>query len=423
VALTDAEARAVAAVDAEQTVDLLLDLVRVPSETGTAAESELQQALAPRLAALGLDVDLWPIDVDVLRADPAFPGTEAPRSEAWGLVGTDPGAGAGDRPALVLCGHTDVVPPGDRAQWSGDPYLPRLEDGRVVGRGACDMKAGVAAMLSAVAALRTASIRLHRGLALHLVVGEEDGGLGAFATLARGHTGDACVIPEPTSGTLTTACAGALTFTLTVPGLAAHASRRYLGRSAVDAYLPIHRALADLERERNGSPDPLLAEYQVPYALSVGTVRAGDWSSTVPDRLVAEGRIGVALDEDPATARAQLEQTVAAAAAADRYLRDHPPTVAWSGGQFASGRLPAGHPLRDLVADAAQDVTGARPGERGAPYGSDLRLYAAAGIPTLHHGPGDVAQAHAPDEHVEVAQVLDAARTLAVTVLRACGTG
>ena len=419
--LTDVEARAVAALDEQVTVDLLLDLVRVPSVTGSAAESELQQALAPRLEALDLDVDLWPLDLDTLRATDGFPGTEAPRTEAWGLVGTRHGNEDEARPALVLCGHVDVVPPGDLVQWSGDPFEPRVVGGSVVGRGACDMKAGVAALIAAVTAIRAAGLRLRRGVALHLVVGEEDGGLGAFGTLARGHTGDACVIPEHTGGTLTTACAGALTFTLTVPGVAAHASQRYLGRSAVDAYLPIHRALADLERSRNGDADPLLAEYEIPYALSVGTVRAGDWASTVPDSLVAEGRLGVALDEDPADARAALEQTVAEAAATDPYLRDHAPTVAWTGGQFASGRLAPGHPLRDLVIGAVADTGSARPRERGAPYGSDLRLYAAAGIPTLHHGPGDVAQAHAPDERVAIAEVLAAARALVVTTLRACG--
>jgi len=113
---------------------------------------------------------------------------------------------------------------------------------------------------------------------------------------------------------------------------------------------------------------------------------------------------------------------VAETATRDPYLRDHPPTVSWTGGQFASGRLAPGHPLRDLVADAVVDTGGARPRERGAPYGSDLRLYTAAGIPTLHHGPGDVALAHAANESVAVHELLDVTRTLVLSVLRSCGT-
>jgi acetylornithine deacetylase len=96
--------------------------------------------------------------------------------------------------------------------------------------------------------------------------------------------------------------------------------------------------------------------------------------------------------------------------------------VSWSGGQFAGGQLPAEHPLRERVAEAHCDATGSpRPRERGAPYGSDLRLYAAEGIPTLHYGPGEVRLAHSPDESVEVSEVLDVARVLTLSLLRECG--
>jgi len=403
----------------------LAELVAVPSVTGSAAEGDAQQWTARHLAALGLDVDLWRLDLDTLRAHPDFPGTEAPRDEAWGLAGTLPGAEAG-APSLVLAGHVDVVPPGEPAGWQGhDPFVarPAVRGGQdvLVGRGTCDMKAGVVASLAAVRALRDAGVRLAGTLAVHSVVGEEDGGLGAFATLARGHRGDACVIGEPTSGRVVTACAGALTFRLEVPGRAAHGSSRYEGVSAVTAFETVHRALLRLERERCADPDPLLAGYELAYPLSVGTVRAGDWASTVPDLLVAEGRYGVRLGEPPARARAAFEEAVGAACAADPWLRDHPVRVTWWGGQFASGRLPAGHPLLPLVQGARAAVTGGPPPrEQGAPYGSDLRLYAAAGMPTLHLGPGDVRQAHTAGEYVPVAGIAAAASTLALTAMRWC---
>ncbi|MBT3165659.1 ArgE/DapE family deacylase [Streptomyces sp. Vc74B-19] len=419
--LTDDEAAALAAVDEAATARTLKELISVPSVTGSAAESELQHQLAGRLEWLGMDVDLWSMDLPALRADPGFPGTEAPREEAWGLVGTTPDGG--DGPTLILQGHVDVVPPGDLAAWDGDPYVPRVTGDVVHGRGACDMKAGLAAHLAALAAIRAAGIRLRGRVAAHFVVGEEDGGLGAFGTLRRGHGGDACVIAEPTAGTLITANAGALTFRIAVPGKAAHGSSREQGVSAVDAYLPLHRALAALEAERNRDPDPLLAEYPIPYGLSVGTLRAGDWASSVPDLLVAEGRFGVRLGEDPARARAALERCVAEACAADPWLRGHPATVTWPGGQFASGMLPEGHPLADAVAGAHTDATGGpAPRRRGATYGSDLRHYTGAGIPALQYGPGDIAVAHSEREHVSVREVVEAARTLVLTVLRTVGT-
>ncbi|SDJ20439.1 acetylornithine deacetylase [Lentzea albidocapillata subsp. violacea] len=413
--INDVEAAALAAVDEAAIGRLLLDLLAVPSVTGSAAESELQHVLAGHLERMDLDVDLWSMDLPGLRAHDDFPGGEAPRTEAWGLVGNT--RSHGDGPTLILQGHVDVVPPGDLAQWQGDPFRPRVEGDVVHARGACDMKAGVVAILAALAAIR--AVNATPRVSVHFVVSEEDGGLGAFGTLQRGHTGDACIITEPTGGALMIANGGALTFRIEVPGQATHGSTRYAGVSAIDAYLPIHAALARLEARRNAGADPLMSAYPVPYPLSVGTLQAGDWASSVPDLLVAEGRLGVALGEEPAQARAELEACVAEACESDPWLRAHPAVVTWPGGQFASGRLPAGHPLADLVGDAHADVTRrARPVEQGAPYGSDLRLYAGAGIPTLQYGPGDVRLAHGPQEQVRVSEVVTVTQALVLATLR-----
>jgi acetylornithine deacetylase len=102
-------------------------------------------------------------------------------------------------------------------------------------------------------------------------------------------------------------------------------------------------------------------------------------------------------------------------------LADHPARVSWPGGTFASGRLPHGHGLVEDVNRAAADVTGQRPDTRGAPYGSDLRLYAAAGVPTVQLGPGSVASAHTTDESVRLSEIVSFARTYAVLALRLCG--
>ena len=403
-------------------------LLSIPSVTGTAAEGDAQAWVARRLEGLGLDVDHWRMDgADLadLTARPGFPGTEAPRDEAWGVVATTPDA-AGEGPSLVLQGHVDVVPAGDPATWEGDPFTPRAArvDGRdvVVGRGACDMKGGLVSVLAALTAVRAAGVRTGGRVAVHSVVGEEDGGLGAFATLARGHGGDACVIPEPTARRVVTAAAGALTFRLEVRGRAVHGSSRAEGVSAFEAFLPVHAALLELERERCADPDPLMAGYRLAYPLSVGTIRSGDWASTVPDSLVAEGRYGVKLGEDPEQARAAFEAAVAATCERDPWLREHPVQVTWWGGQFGSGALPAGSGLLPLVQDCWADATGRpRPLPRGVPYGSDLRLYAAAGIPTLHLGPGDVRRAHTGGEFVPLDEVEEVAGALALAVMRYCG--
>jgi len=264
-------------------------------------------------------------------------------------------------------------------------------------------------------------VQLERPLAVHCVIGEEDGGLGAFATLRRGHRGEAAVITEPTGARIVTATAGALTFRIEVGGRSAHGSMRREGVSAFEAFLPIYEALRALEQERNRDPDPLF-ESDLPYALSVGLLNAGDWASNVPDKLTAEGRLGVQLDEDPRQARFALEDVVAEVSAKDPWLRENRPVVTWPGGQFASGRTDADHPLVEEVIASVRDTGGPTPALGAEVYGSDLRLYAGiGGIPTLHYGPGDIRVAHGPQEHVELDEVAQVARALVVLTLRRCG--
>ncbi|MGY1802706.1 ArgE/DapE family deacylase [Blastococcus sp. SYSU D00922] len=418
--LTDAEARVLDAVDERWTVERLAALVAVPSVGGTPAESEAQHLLAGWLGELGCDVDTWQIDLAEAATAADAPGQEVERTEAWGVVGTVPAAEDG-RPALVLAGHTDVVPPGDRALWDGDPFVPRIAGGDLHGRGACDMKAGVVSSLAAVAAVRSAGVRLVRPVALHAVVGEEDGGLGAWATIRRGHLGDVCVIPEPTAGAVVTASAGALTFRLEVEGHAAHAAMRDRGVSAVEKFALVHAALQQFEAERQKDADPRFGDAAFPYGLSIGRVRAGDWASSVPDRLVAEGRYGVRVGEPVPVAKAAFEERLAAICAADPWLAEHPVRLAWTGGAFASGQLPAGHDLLPAVQAVVADAGGGTPEERAVAAGTDMRLYAAAGVPTLHYGPGDLHLAHGPLEKVPVADVVTAARAFALLILRTCG--
>lgn len=380
----------------EQMFELLGELVRTPSLGGSHEEVAIQHTLAELLRREGLEVDLWPLDLPALAKDPDFPGVEVERQAAWGLVGRLPGQSGGR--SLMLNAHVDVVPPGDPGAWSvGSPFSGHIADGRLFGRGACDMKGGLVAAWWAIRAVRHAEIHLGGDLLFACVVGEEDGGLGTFGLLERGWRADACVVPEPTGLDLVPANAGALTFRLRVRGRATHASRRTEGESALEHFWPVWRALQDLERMRNAEVDPLMRRWPMPYGLSIGRVRCGDWASSVPDLLEAEGRFGVALDETPAAARRALEDALAAAREQDSWLADHPVEVEWWGGQFASGRLPAGSDLLERVRGAHLAAGGEEPAVWGAPYGSDLRLLTGiGGIPTLHYGPGDAALAHGP---------------------------
>ena len=331
------------AIDEHELVETLRALVRIPSVTGH--ERAAQEWLAGRMRESGLDVDFWPIDLQAVRADPSYPGEEADRDEAYGLTGAF-GATHGHGPRLILNGHIDVVPPGDRESWHVDPWSAELRDGCVFGRGACDMKGGLAAAYAAIRAVQRAGVRLHGSVELQSVVGEEEGGIGTLATLRRGHTGDAAVVVEPTELSIIPAQAGALGFSLRVPGRAAHACERLAGVSAIEKFWPLFSALERLERQRNSGVDhPLLRLQALPYPLSIGILRAGSWLSTVPDDLEAIGRYGVAIGEDLASARQELEEAVCAAAREDDWLTDHPPRVSWVGGRFAPAETAQSHPF------------------------------------------------------------------------------
>src|SRR5579884_1018291 len=417
--LTETEQRALSSLDEGALIQTFRELLRIPSITGR--EAEAQRWLGIRMREMGMDVDLWTIDVAAMQRRADFPGMEVERDgyETPGLVGAWQGsAGPGKR--LIFNGHIDVVPEGDHANWSRDPWGAEADGEYIYGRGAADMKGGLIAALYAIKAIKDSGVPLRGSLMLQSVIGEEDGGLGTFATLLRGHRGDAAIICEPTRLRLIPAQAGALTFRVRVAGKSAHACVRLEGVSAVEKYLEIHRALLQLERERNSNvTHPLLGKLNLPYPLSIGRVQAGNWSSSVPEELIFEGRIGVAMGESSASVRQQFEQTLVGLAESDPWLRDHPLEIVWSGGQFDSGEIPADHPLVHLCRQSMFDLTGHPPRLEGAPYGSDLRLLVNQGhIPALLFGPGDVNVAHMPDEHVAIDEVILAARAYVLAALR-----
>jgi acetylornithine deacetylase len=415
---TRSEATLLEAIDRDALLRDLSALIAIQSLGGQ--ETPAQEWMAKTLAGLGLDVDVWPIDFPALRRHSAF-SMEVPRDEGLGVVGT---IGEGDGPTLVLNGHVDIVPVGDRSQWTADPFVATIRNGAVYGRGSCDMKGGLAAALAALRALAASGVRLAGRVALHSVIAEEDGGAGTLATLLRGHRGDGALSMEPTQLMLAPAHAGALTFRVRVPGLSAHGCVREEGVSALEMFRPIHDALLALESERNARlRQPLFDRYRLPYALSIGRVTAGDWPSSVPDLLICEGRYGIAPGERPADAQREFEQAIAAASATHAYLRDHAPEVEWWGGQFMPAHTDASAPIVDATRGAIRDVTGADPRVEGMTYGADMRLLVnEAGIPTVLFGPGDVRRAHRPDEFVPIDDLLTVARVVALTAARFCGT-
>jgi acetylornithine deacetylase len=416
VRLSRQEERVLEHLDVDGMLTFLRELVSIPSVGGE--ETEAQRMVGGWMEENGLRVDLWEIDLGALRQHPAY-SAEIERDEALGVVGR---MGIPGR-RLVLNGHVDVVPPGDLSAWSFSPWDGTVVEGSVRGRGALDMKGGLACALFVAKAIRDAAVRLEGELVLQSVVGEEDGGLGTLATILRGHRGDGCIILEPTDLAICTAQAGALSFRLTVRGKAAHGCVRDQGISALDKFLPIYRELLALEEERNPAlKRPLFEAYRTPFPLSVGTIRGGDWPSSVPDRLCVEGRYGLIPGESAEGAREAFRAAVDRAVRADPWLREHPPELEWWGGRFLPAETSRTEAVVRVLESVATEILGSRPRIEGVTFGSDLRHFVLEGeTPTVLFGPGNIRSAHGADESVPVVELEKAMRVLAVATLRFCG--
>jgi len=408
------------AVDAlrPELIDFARALVRIPSVSGS--EQEAQRAMAAKYESLGLSVDIVPSLREELETHPAFCDDAIPFCDRLNVVARWRGSGGGR--SLILNGHMDVVPPGDLAKWTRDPWGGEIEGDRLYGRGACDMKSGLASAVFAVQALQSIGVALRGDVLLQSVIGEESGGVGTLATIVRGYRADACVIMEPMNLRIAPVHTGALTFRITVNGQAAHACMRPHGVSAITEFVPIVTALEHLNADRHQRfHDALFDDPNNIASLSIGTVRGGDWPSTVPDLLVAEGRLGVFPDESVREARAVLEATVREVASGRAWLRDNPPVVEWVEGQFEPGMTPLDSPIIERLSRSHEAVTGTLASLFGVPCGTDLRLFTRhAGIPTVLYGPGNVIHAHAADEYISLEQVVTCTKVLARTMLAWC---
>lgn len=399
-----------------------LELVSIPSETG--GEGAVIDAVASWLRPVADDVDQWVTPMAELETDPAYPGREVERDRVPVVAARIAGARPG--PTVVLTGHVDVVPVGDPALWHRDPG-GELDGDVLYGRGAADMKGGLVAAVEAFTTLARGDREFAGELRLVAVPGEEDGGTGTLAAIRRGWTGDLVIVPEPTSGPdgpqVVVAHGGALTYTIEVAGRSAHAAKRLEGESAIDHFLTVYREVQRLERELNDAErNPAMIATGLPYPTTVGVVHGGVWASNVMESLTAELRVGVTLDESIADAEARFERTLREAIAGDPWLDANPPRIERTGAAFGSSSIDPSHPVVAALRDAAEAVTGRRPGTIGVPYGCDMALWIReAGAACAVYGPGDVAHAHAVDERVsidEIATVADVLTRAAQALLR-----
>lgn len=385
--------------------DLLVELVAASTEAAG------QAVMARAFAELGLEPVDVPLDPDVLRADPHSSPFSWDVAGKRNVVATWKGTGGGR--SLILNGHIDVVPPANEALWTSPPFAPRVDGDWIYGRGAGDMKAGLAAMTAAIKALRDGGVELAGDVQLQSVVEEECTGNGTLQCLLDGHTADAAVLTEPHSDHLTLAQVGVLWFHVEIGGVPAHAARKEQGFDAVEAAFAVLRELRALERELNVAARPPLYEgFEHPLNLNPGVLTAGDWPSTVAARCTLSCRLACFPGEDPAALQRRVEAAVAKA--------DPGARVRYDGFVCEGSVVSADEPVVQVLSDAYAGVHGERPALVATTATTDARHFVRRGIPAVCFGPR-AERIHGIDERVSRTSMAECAQVLAQFVRSWCG--
>jgi acetylornithine deacetylase len=413
-------------------VSLVQRLVRIPSETHPPGgdEGEVQAAIAGEMDDLRLEVDVFePWVVPGIEDHPGWwPGLEY--TDRPNVVGRYRGSGGGR--SMIVNGHADVVPAGPKEAWTSPPYAAEIRDGRIYGRGAVDMKGGLAAMLSAFRCLREIDWLPGGDVILESVVNEELGGYnGTLACCERGYAADVAILAECTDFHITTATKGGQVYRALIPGMAAHSCWWWKGVSAFDNAIKFKQALLEFEderaRETRDNPyfsDPALHP-KAAWADNIWFVRAGD-----PDIMAhpAEAELNFWVDHLPGEDREALlerfERHVADFCAGDPFLSEHPIRLERTVMRpFTGVGIDLDHPVIGVLRDAHLAVRGTEPIVTGFPAASDAMIFNLySDTPAVNFGGGDPVRgcAHAPDENIAIEDVLDTTAALALAIGTFC---
>ena len=420
--MTDIKHQIDSAVDAawEEIVSFIQTSVQSPSLANN--EGPVQELVQNKLDSLGLITRRIPVIFDAIKDHPAFCDDGFSPNTRVNVIGQWNNDGGGK--SLILNGHVDVVPTGPEELWHESPWSGSIKNGKIYGRGSTDMKGGLSAAIFAVQILQKIGFKPNGNVMVQSVVGEESGGCGTLTNIVKEYSADAAIILEPTSLKVCPIQSGALTFRLKIQGKATHAAMRWDGVSAIEKYNLIHQSILEFEKERHQSFDIKYYKSKDRVApINIGTIKGGEWHSTVPETVVAEGRLGVFPGESAQDARDTFETHLKTISETDDWLKENLPIVEWFEGQFESGKTDINHPLIQSLSDCYHQTTGDAPIIEGVTYGSDLRLFTNhAHIPAVLFGPGDVRLAHAANEYVEIDEVITTVKIIANMIVAWCGS-
>ncbi len=410
------------AVDAnfEKQVSFLQQIVRAQSLRGE--EAAVQRIVKSALVDRHYDVETYPVEVAVLSDHQAYSPATIDYANTFNVSGRKlPRASTGR--SLILNAHVDVVPTANPAHWSNPPFEAVRQGDWLFGRGAGDMKAGLAANLFAVDAIEAAGFELQAPLEFQSVIDEEVTGNGTAAAIQRGAAADAVLIPEPTDEDVIFANSGVIKFRISVQGVPAHPREPESGLSAIDAAFLVIEELKALGTRWNAEKDyhPGFGELANPASLNIGTINGGEWPASVPFECSFEGRIGFYPGDAPADRMASLEKMLQALGSRDSRLARANPRLEWIGTCQAGYRLEEGTDAETILADAHQEISGTRLKRSIMACYLDAALYMNhCGIPALTYGPIS-RNIHGIDECVNLPSLRRVTKTIALFAAEWCG--
>jgi acetylornithine deacetylase len=382
------------------TISFLQEVVRVPSLLGN--EEPAQVLVEARLKELGFDVRSIEPDPNDLAGRPDSGIPLLPYDGRRCLVGTLAG---GTGRSLLFNGHVDVVSEEPADRWTRAPYGAEIEDGRLYGRGSCDMKGGIAAMLLAVEAALSAG-ELPGPVVYQSVIEEECGGNGALAACDAGPLADGVVIAEPTNGSIDLVAPGVIWARITTESSSRHASHADEGSNPIESALGVVAALHELEAELNRAPDAEFDGVERPYLLNVGALHSGDWPSMTPGHAELDVRLAFPIRMEPAEAQELLRDSVGRA--------DPEASVEFRGFRARGYSFDPGSKLVSLLTECHEEVTGKDLRPQPARATTDLRFFTGDAVCYGPTGDG----LHGVDEWVDIASIAETATTLALLIRR-----
>ncbi|WP_159994331.1 ArgE/DapE family deacylase [Roseomonas sp. 18066] len=395
-------------------------LIRFPSLRG--AEHACQDFVYRALRDRGFAMDRFAMDRDAITAHPGGGPWSAEHSDAPIVVGLHHPRQETGR-SLILQAHVDVVPTGPADMWGHAPFDPVVEGDWLYGRGGADMKAGHAANIFCLDALRRIGLQPAATVLVQSVVEEESTGNGALMTHLRGYKADAVLIPEPEEEMLVRANVGVLWFQVEVRGLPVHVREMGRGANAIDAAWRVVGELRALEEEWNAAKAGRehFAEIEHPINLNIGKIEGGDWASSVPGWCRIDCRIGLYPGIDAGVAAREISERVARFARGDGFMGNNPPVVTFNGFHAEGYVQPPGSEAEAVLARAHQAATGQALRSFMTPGYLDTRVYALYDrVPSLCYGPISE-NIHGFDERVSLASVKRITGAMALFVAEWCG--